>query len=272
MVPLNASAFVILTGNGLSVSEDLARRFIAVDFDAGTEDPEARTFTIDIRLEVKRRRTELLAAMLTIWRWGRLNQSLKPGRMLGSFEQWCAWVRDPLLALGCKDPADRVSEAKERDGRRQVIAELFALWWERHEDRAMAIRDLNDDVCRVIDPQGRGRQFLSSQFEKLTGTRMAGFVLTRQAAAGKWGVATYALAKTDKQEGHRDHREHSTKEPLQTSPEAPYAPDADGNGWASSIDAGANYSPKPPMPPMPSATPQQSTSPEPDHTRWRKRI
>ena len=33
MMLLNATAFVILTGNGLTVSEDLARRFIAVDFD-----------------------------------------------------------------------------------------------------------------------------------------------------------------------------------------------------------------------------------------------
>ena len=33
-----------LTGNGLTVSEDLARRFVAVDFDARTEDPEARPF------------------------------------------------------------------------------------------------------------------------------------------------------------------------------------------------------------------------------------
>ena len=72
MVPLNASAFVILTGNGLTVSEDLARRFIAVEFDPGTEDPESRPFTIDIRAVVKARRQELLSALLTIWRWGRL--------------------------------------------------------------------------------------------------------------------------------------------------------------------------------------------------------
>jgi hypothetical protein len=39
MVPLNASAFVILTGNGLTVSEDLARRVVAVDFDARTRGP-----------------------------------------------------------------------------------------------------------------------------------------------------------------------------------------------------------------------------------------
>jgi hypothetical protein len=71
MVPLNARAFVILTGK-LSVSEDLARRFITIEFDPRTENPEARPFTTDIRAEVAARRSELLAALLTIWRWGRL--------------------------------------------------------------------------------------------------------------------------------------------------------------------------------------------------------
>jgi hypothetical protein len=129
MVPLNASAFVILTGNGLTVSEDLARRFVAVDFDPRTEDPEARSFATDIRPEVMERRTELLSALLTIWRWGRLAGDITRGRALGSFEQWCRWVRDPLVALGCHDPAERVSEAKERDARRQALVGLFAIWW-----------------------------------------------------------------------------------------------------------------------------------------------
>jgi hypothetical protein len=88
MVPLNASAFVILTGNGLTVSEDLARRFIAVDFDPRTEDPEARPFKNNIRVEVKSRRKELLAALLTIWRWGRITKDIKLGLPFGSFEQW----------------------------------------------------------------------------------------------------------------------------------------------------------------------------------------
>ena len=104
MVPLNASALVILTGNGLTVSEDLARRFITIEFDPRTEDPEARPFKTDIRAEVRERRTELLAALLTIWRWGRIVSDIGPGGALGSFEQWCRWVRDPLLALGCQDP------------------------------------------------------------------------------------------------------------------------------------------------------------------------
>ena len=208
MVPLNATAFVIFTGNGLSVSEDLARRFISIELDARIEDPESRTFPTDIRAEVKRRRHELLAAVLTIWRWGRHDTSIKVGRPLGSFEQWGRWVRDPLLALGCRDPVDRVGEAKERDGRRQTTTELFRFWWERHADRPVPAAELHDDVKKLIDPQDRGRQFIAAQLEKLAGARMAGHVLTRQAPAGKWGRATFSLQKTVGEQNHRDHRGH----------------------------------------------------------------
>ena len=166
-----------------------------VEFDPRTEDPEARPFKTDIRAEV-RDASELLAALLTIWRWGRIATDIKRGLPLGSFEQWCRWVRDPLLALGCQDPVDRVSEAKARDGRRQEVGDLFTLWWERHGDRPVAVSQLHEDVKEVADPQGRGRQYLTARLEKLAGTRIAGFVLTRQPAIGKWGKATYALKKT----------------------------------------------------------------------------
>jgi hypothetical protein len=53
-VLLNATAFVILTGNALRLSEDLTRRFIEVAFDAHMEDPEERPFAGDIRAEVCR--------------------------------------------------------------------------------------------------------------------------------------------------------------------------------------------------------------------------
>jgi hypothetical protein len=259
MVPLNPSAFVILTGNGLTLSEDLARRFVAVDFDPRTEDPEARPFTTDIRIEVTARRTELLAAVLTIWRWGRIATGIAAGLPPGSFEQWCRWVRDPLLALGCQDPAERVSEAKERDGRRQAVADLFAIWWERHRDQPTAVRLLHEDVKQAADPQGRGRQHLASQLEKLAGTRMAGFVLTRQPPAGKWGAATYALKRTGTGEDHRDHRGHSATD----APDGPYG---DGGGSGNGHAAEAPQCRMPPMPPMPSPTHSQSAP------GWRRRL
>jgi hypothetical protein len=227
---------VILTGNGLTVSEDLARRFVAVDFDARTEDPEVRPFVSDIRVEVTQRRTELLAALLTIWRWGRIATNIRPGVALGSFAQWCRWVRDPLLALGCQDPVERISEAKQRDARRQAVADLFAIWWDKHHDHPVALSQLHDDVRRALDPQGRSRQYVSSQAQMLEGTRMAGFVFTRQASAGKWGAATYALKKTTGEEAHKDHRGHREERPPEF-PDAPYAPHADGNRDTDAADA-----------------------------------
>ena len=272
MVPLNASAFVILTGNGLTVSEDLARRFVAVDFDARTEDPEARPFTTDIRIEVTQRRAELLAALLTIWRWGRVATDIKPGIALGSFEQWGRWVRNPLLALGCQDPVERVGEAKQRDGRRQVVADLFAIWWDKHHDRPVAIRELHEDVRKALDPQGRGRQYVSCQTERLADTRMAGFVLTRQVPVGKWGAATYALKRTASEKGHRDHRGHrghGLEEGQSKFADAPHAPYANGAG-----ETDAAYSARAsmaPMPPMPSA-PAESAADQKVAPRWRGRL
>jgi len=76
-----------------------------------------------------------------------------------------------------------------------VWADLFSIWWRKHGDRAVAIRDLHTAVKEVADPHSRGRQYLASQLGNLAGTRLAGFTLTRQEAAGKWGAATFALRR-----------------------------------------------------------------------------
>jgi hypothetical protein len=34
---------------------------------------------------------------------------------LGSYEERCAWCRDPLLTLGCRDPVERIATAKAND-------------------------------------------------------------------------------------------------------------------------------------------------------------
>ena len=200
MVDLNASALVLLTGNGLSVSEDLARRFISLELDPRTEHPEARSFARDVRVDVRSCRAEMLTDLLMIWRWGRQEVGLEKGRPLGSFDQWCRWVRDPLLTLGCCDPAIRVGDAKHKDALRQWIAEVFTCWWDRHADNAVALRDLHPDVLQALDRQQRGgRQHQASLLTGLVGTRLSGFVLARKHPAGKWGTSKYALAKTPRQ-------------------------------------------------------------------------
>jgi hypothetical protein len=80
-----------------------------------------------------------------------------------------------------------VSEAKLRDPTRQAIVTLFEIWWEKHHNYLIKANDIHDDVKHAADPQGRGRQYLAAYLEGLAGTRLGGFVLTRQASLGKWG-------------------------------------------------------------------------------------
>jgi hypothetical protein len=235
MVSLNSSAFVAVTGNGLTVSEDLARRFIPCELDARCEDPETRPFSHGFLEEIESRRSELWTAVLTVWRWGRQSDSLKHGRPLGSFEGWCEWVRDPLLTLGCADPVERIEALKTKDPQRQRIAELFEVWWDNHGEAPVKIANLAEPVQKVIDPQGRGRQFIASYLGNLEGTRAAGFVLSRQHPAGKWGAATYSLKRTNAvaedgigHGGHRDHRDHRGSADQDTEPMPPMGPMPDG--------------------------------------------
>ena len=196
MVALNSTAFITVTGNGLTVSEDLARRFIICQLDAHCEDPEQRRFKPGFLQQIESRRAELLGAATTVWRWGRQNAAdLKPGRPLGSFETWAEWCRDPLLALGCRDPVDRIDSVKADDPDRRQIVTLFEAWNAHHGDNPMKACDLAEPVRALIDPQGRGRQYIASRLTRLTGTCVGGFRVTRQEPAGKWGAATYALQR-----------------------------------------------------------------------------
>jgi putative DNA primase/helicase len=199
MVALNSTAFIAVTGNGLSVSEDLARRFMVTELDAQCEDPEQRPFATDFLSNIESRRAELLSATLTIWRWSRQTAAdLMPGRPLGSFEQWAEWCRDPLLALGCRDPVERIDKIKSDDPHRRNIVELFETWNAEHGDEPVKAKALAEPVRGLLDPQRRGRQCMTARLVQLAGTRAGGFVLTRQEAPGKWGKATYSLVRTAK--------------------------------------------------------------------------
>jgi hypothetical protein len=188
MAHLDQAAFVAVAGNGLTVSEDLGRRFIVLEFDARCENPELRPFAAGFLEIVESKRTELLTAALTIWRWGRGradeagNADAIKGQTLGSFEQWGEWVRDPLLALGCHDPVERIREIKERDPNRVQIIEVFTTWWAKHGNSPVRVAELEPAVLQVLDPKDTSRQYQARAVSNLVGTRLAGYVLERAGA------------------------------------------------------------------------------------------
>jgi len=204
-MPLNAVVFVVVTGNGLLVSEDLVRRFIESKLDAQREDPEGRRFAPGFLDGIRERRAKLLSAVLTIWRWGRQNvNTITEGKPLGGFEEWAEWCRDPLLELGCCDPVERMSEMKQIDPRRRMVADFLRMWYRRYRESLVKASELDDVVLDILGPkESRKRQWVTAQIESFVNTRAGGYMLTREnrEGKGKWAVMRYGVVKLSEEEG-----------------------------------------------------------------------
>jgi hypothetical protein len=239
MVSIEHAAFIALTGNGLTISEDLARRLLYIELDAHLENPEQRPFAPGFLDNIKERRVTLLAAALTVWRWGRQNADdadAQKGLPLGSFEQWAEWVRDPLVNLGCQDPVARVQLIKQRDPERERVIELFTLWWEIHKDARVRVHELDAAVKEVADPKGQGRQYLARRIQNLAGTRLGGFLLIREEPHNRRkGGALYRLTCPDGE---------APKSSASSAPSSPEGKNSDDSGtFGSGTDADARKDP-----------------------------
>jgi hypothetical protein len=189
MTPLSTGAFIVVTGNAVQISEDLARRFLIVDLDAKCENPEQRRFDQDFDASIRTRRSEIVCALLTIWRWGRQNRT-QPGTPLGSFEQWALWCRDPLVALGCADPAVRIAELKAQEPKREAISDLFEAWYAAHGSVPVKFRDLDPRVSCFL---GGNAQSRVTRLQRLENTRAGGYILEVITPLGKWSKKKYAV-------------------------------------------------------------------------------
>jgi hypothetical protein len=154
MQDIRTVALVILTGNGLQVSGDGARRYLYPTIEPPVDNPEQREYRPGYLDDIFARRAELLSDALTIWRWGRQQPDLKRGTPFGSYERWAAWVRDPLLALGCADPVDAITEVRERDPARVNLIALFEAWVAHHGGWVKA-DELDYQVKWLIDEKTR---------------------------------------------------------------------------------------------------------------------
>ncbi len=207
LVQLNSSAFICVTGNGLSVTEDLRRRFLEVRLNPGVENPEARSFTGDFLAETRRDRGEILSDVLTIVTWGmQQGDDLPRGRPLGSFEQWGRMCRDPLLALGCKDAVEEMASRKAGDSERIWLAELFETWWNHHGNRRVTGKELHSDVWYLLTQNGESRQAVAQKLIQLDGATLNGLRLQLIEMAGKWSPNRYRLECADPAHLDQDHR------------------------------------------------------------------
>jgi putative DNA primase/helicase len=125
------SALLVATGNNLILQGDLPRRSLRCEIDAKVERPELRVFPgAHIQTEFRRRRGELVAALLTILRAYHVSGEISAKPPLGGYEMWSSWVRDSLIWLDCADPCDTIEIIRAGNPER-----------EKHEAVVLALRD-----------------------------------------------------------------------------------------------------------------------------------
>jgi putative DNA primase/helicase len=119
---------IFATGNNTAIRDDMTRRTVTCNLDAGMERPELRPFHIEPVEIVLADRGRYVAAAITIVRaYLRSGDSvdLKP---LGSYGTWCRMVRDPLVWLGEPDPVASMDATRAEDPVLASYAALFDLW------------------------------------------------------------------------------------------------------------------------------------------------
>jgi hypothetical protein len=124
------NALFVTTGNNITIVGDLTSRTVACTLDPMCERPEERRFRLDLHEWVPAHRGELVAAALTVVRAYLAAGEPEKGRLpnFARFEDWCRFVREPLVWLGMADPCLTRRSIEERDPVREKLTALLVAW------------------------------------------------------------------------------------------------------------------------------------------------
>jgi hypothetical protein len=130
-VKVPITALLVVNGNNLVIANDLTRRTLLSQLDAGMERPETRTFKRKVDNVAREFRGVLVAAALTFLRGWHVayaagtRVNVKP---LGSFEDWSHRIRCPLLWLDRADPCESIKTIRANDPLRSLLNTVLIQW------------------------------------------------------------------------------------------------------------------------------------------------
>jgi hypothetical protein len=135
-------AMFMSSGNNVGATQDMARRVITVSLVSLVESPISRKFKRAPLAVVRAGRERYVSFALTIVRaWVAAGRPVADCTPFASFNQWDAWVRQPLLWLGMADPVTCVTEQLEQDPDRETLGQLLHAWHNTFGSVGTMIRD-----------------------------------------------------------------------------------------------------------------------------------
>ena len=127
---VNTRVLFLSSGNNVGPVQDMTRRCLTIRLDPGCETPAARSFKRpELVRDVLSERGLYVSAALTIVRaWITANRPKTTCKSLAGYADWSELCRQPLLWLGCADPAVSVFEAMSDDPDRGTLDRLLTSW------------------------------------------------------------------------------------------------------------------------------------------------
>jgi hypothetical protein len=118
------------SGNNVGPVQDMTRRCLTIRLDPGCETPAARNFKRpDLVRDVLGERGLYVSNALTIVRaWITASRPKTTCKSLAGYADWSELCRQPLLWLGCADPAASVFESMADDPDRGTLDRLLTSW------------------------------------------------------------------------------------------------------------------------------------------------
>ena len=172
-VRIPSTALICATGNNLSIHGDLNRRAVRIRLDAKCERPDERRFDRDATSLALRKRSELVAAALTIVRAYLSAGAPSQASPMGSFEDWSDTVRSALIWLGMGDCRGDIDALRADDPEKAELAEIIdALPTGRFTVRDIAHSVSESPAMREVFAGfiGRNGVFATKSFRSLSRT------------------------------------------------------------------------------------------------------
>ncbi|MDK9706385.1 MAG: RepB family DNA primase [Desulforhopalus sp.] len=135
-------ALFLSSGNNVGPIRDMARRTVTITLDPVCETPATRTFINDPVAQVRADRGRFVSLALTIVRaWVEAGRPTTKVKSLATYTDWAALCRQPLLWLGCPDPAFSIFESMAHDPDREALGQLLQAWQASFGDRPVMVRE-----------------------------------------------------------------------------------------------------------------------------------
>lgn len=176
------------TGNNIEPVQDMRRRVVSIRLEPAGETPALRSFRAEGPVEhIRKQRGRVVAAALAIIGGHQAaGRPMKKVPTIGTFEEWSAMCRQPLLWLGEPDPATSLIEQVTNDSDQEALAELLKVWRWNFQFNAVTVRkvvakaeehsELMDALAELPIMDGRfiNRRRLGWYLRKNAGRRAGG--------------------------------------------------------------------------------------------------